>query len=169
LQTKLHLGFGQVVGFRQDHVHLGAEQVGRQLGTAGVHTVWHLAGKHTFSHRGHPEAWQFLREQRTSQRGFSQRMSHAVSPSFSHRSSQAGFSHCGSQTAGQVGVSQFHLQSGKQLPFTCAPTPTCAKRGAPFANATSWAATAATRSRHTDTIAFIGMCRKGCECGEEWQ
>jgi len=153
LQTRLHLGLGQDAGFRQDHVHLGAEQVGRQLGTAGVQTVWHLAGKQTFSQRGQPEAWQFLREQRTSQRGFSQRISQAVSPSFSHLSSQAGFSHWGSQTAGQVGVSQFHLQSGKQLPFTCAPT--CAKRGAPLANATSCAAAAATRSRHTDRIAFI--------------
>jgi len=87
------LGLGQVAGFRHDQVHLGAEQVGRQLGTAGVQTVWHLAGKQTFSQRGQPEAWQFLREQRTSQRGFSQRISQAVSPSFSHRSSQAGFSH----------------------------------------------------------------------------
>jgi len=32
---------------------------------------------------------------------------------FSQRSSQAGFSHWGSHTAGQVGSSQFHLQSGK--------------------------------------------------------
>jgi len=93
LQTRLHLGLGQVVGLRHDHVHLGAEQVGRQLGTAGVQTVWHLAGRHTFSQRGQPEAWQFLREQRTSHLGFSQRMSQAVSPSFSQRSSQAGFSH----------------------------------------------------------------------------
>ncbi len=28
LQTRLHLGLGQVEGFRHDHVHLGAEQVG---------------------------------------------------------------------------------------------------------------------------------------------
>jgi len=93
LQARLHLGLGQVVGFRQDQVHLGAEQVGRQLGTAGVQTVWHLAGKQTFSQRGQPLDWQFLREQRTSHLGFSQRISQAVSASFSHRSSQAGFSH----------------------------------------------------------------------------
>jgi len=120
LQTRLHLGLGQVVGLRHDHVHLGAEHVGRQFGTAGVHTVWHFAGKQTFSQRGQPDAWQFLREQRTSHLGFSQRISQAVSPSFSQRNSHAGFSHCGSQTAGQVGVSQLHLQSGKQFPFTAA-------------------------------------------------
>lgn len=34
---------------------------------------------------------------------------------FSHLSSQLGFSHCGSHTAGHEGRSQFHVQSGKHL------------------------------------------------------
>ena len=117
LHCRLHLGRLQLAGLRQDHVHLGAEHVGLHLGVAGVHTVWHLAGRHTFSHSGQPPDWQFLREQRTSHLGFSQRMSHCVSGSFSQRSSHEGFSHCGSHTAGHDGWSQFHLQSGKQLPL----------------------------------------------------
>ena len=95
-QPRLHLGFGQFPGFLQVHEHLGAEQVGRHLGTEGVQTVWHLAGKHTFSHTGHPPAAQFLREQRTSHLGFSHRISQAVGGSRAHRSSQVGFSHWGS-------------------------------------------------------------------------
>merc|ERR1719276_734140 len=47
-QPREHLGFGHSVGFLQLQVHLGAEQVGLHLGTAGVQTVWHLAGKQTF-------------------------------------------------------------------------------------------------------------------------
>jgi len=160
LHAKLHLGLGQVVGLRHDHVHLGAEQVGRQLGTAGVQTVWHLAGKQTFSQRGQPPAWQFFREQRTSHRGFSQRISQAVSPNFSHLNSQAGFSHWGSQTAGQVGSSHRHLQSGKQGLDADAPAPvdTCWKRiSAPFWKAISCAATRAEKRTAQKRIIFIMM------------
>jgi len=56
LQAKEHLGFGQVVGLWHNQVHFGAEQLGLQTGVAGVQTVWHLAGKHTFSQMGQPPA-----------------------------------------------------------------------------------------------------------------